>query len=153
GDKQGGLVAAVDGKTVHSELNEALRSQGVIFTDLDMAIREHPDLVRTHSMTNAVKPGEGKFAALNSALWTHGVFLYVPRGKAVEIPLHSVFYNTQPGMTLGHVLVVVEEGAQLTYLHEYLSAPDVTTQAAYVGVTELLIGSNANVKYVSLQDW
>src|SRR5258708_11145659 len=153
GNKQGGLIAAVDGKIVHNEVDDALRKQGIIFTDLDTAIRDHADLVRPKLMTKAVLPGEGKFAALHAALWTHGIFLYVPRGKAVELPLHSIFYNTQPGMTLGHVLVVLEEGAQVTFLQEYLSAPDITAHAAYVGATELLLGTNANLKYVSLQDW
>jgi Fe-S cluster assembly protein SufD len=153
GNEQGGLIAAVDGKIVHSTLDAALTKQGVIFTDLDTAIREHGDLVRKHLMTKAVLAEDGKFAALHGALWTHGVFVYVPRGKAVELPLHSIFYNTQSGMTLGHVLVVLEEGAQLTYLHEYLSAPDVADHAAYVGATELLVGDSANLKYVSLQDW
>jgi Fe-S cluster assembly protein SufD len=153
GNEQGGLIAAVDGKIVHSELDEALVNQGIIFTDLDTAIQKYEELVRPNLMTRAVLPGEGKFAALHAALWTHGVFLYVPRGCAVEIPLHSVFYNTQAGMTLGHVLVVVEERAQVTFLHEYLSASDVTAHHAYVGATELLVGDNANLKYVSLQDW
>ncbi len=153
GDRQGGLIAAVDGKIVHSELGEGLRKQGIIFTDLDTAIREHEDLVRPNLMTRAVTPGEGKFAALHAALWTHGVFLYVPRGCVVELPLHSIFYNTQAGLTLGHILVVVEDGAQVTFLQEYLSAPDLTSHAAYVGATELLLGSGTNVKYVSLQDW
>lgn len=153
GSEQGGLIAAVDGKIVHNELNETFRKQGIIFTDLDTAIREHEDLIRPNLMTKAVTPGEGKFAALHAALWTYGVFLYVPRGRMVELPLHSVFYNTQPGMTLGHVLVVAEDGANVTYLHEYLSATDVPNHAAYVGATELLLGTAANVKYISLQDW
>jgi Fe-S cluster assembly protein SufD len=153
GDKQGGLIAAVDGKIVHNELGAELRKQGIIFTDLDTAIRDHEDLVRPNLLTKAVTPGEGKFAALHAALWTHGVFLYVPRGRAVELPLHSIFYNTQAGLTLGHVLVVVEDGAQVTCLQEYLSAPDVTNHAAHVGATELLLGASTNVKYVSLQDW
>jgi Fe-S cluster assembly protein SufD len=153
GSQQGGLIAAVDGKIVHNELGDELRRQGVIFTDLDTAVREYEDLVRPNLMTKAVLPGEGKFAALHAALWTHGVFLYVPRGCVVELPLHSIFYNTQPGLTLGHILIVAEEGTQITCLQEYLSAADVTEHAAYVGATELLIGSNVNVKYVSLQDW
>ncbi|MEP7285674.1 MAG: Fe-S cluster assembly protein SufD [Chloroflexota bacterium] len=153
GDRQGGLIAAVDGKIVHNEVDESMRQQGIIFTDLDTAIREHEDLVRPNLMTKAVLPGEGKFAALNAALWTCGIFLYVPRGKAVELPLHSIFYNTQSGMTLGHILVVLEEGAQATFLNEYLSSADVPEHAAYVGGTELLVGENANLKYVSLQDW
>jgi Fe-S cluster assembly protein SufD len=153
GDKQGGLIAAVDGQIIHTELDESLRTQGIIFTDLHTAVRDHADLLRPNLLTKAVTPGIGKFSALNAALWTHGVFLYVPRGKAVEIPLHSVFYNTQAGLTIGHVLVVAEEGSQVTFLHEYLSDAHVTDNAAYVGVTELLVGDRANVKYVSLQDW
>jgi Fe-S cluster assembly protein SufD len=153
GSQRGGLIAAVDGRIVHNELGDGLRRQGVIFTDLDTAVREYADLVRPNLMTQAVLPGEGKFAALHAALWTHGVFLYVPRGRAVDLPLHSIFYNTRPGLTLGHILIVAEEGAQITYLQEYLSAADVAGHAAYVGATELLIGSGVNVKYVSLQDW
>ncbi len=153
GDKQGGLIAAVDGKIVHNELGEDLHQQGIIFTDLDTAIREYEGLVRPNLMTKAVTPGEGKFAALHAALWTFGVFLYVPRGRAVELPLHSLICNTQPGLTLGHILVVLADGAQVTYLNEYLSAPEVTAHAAYVGATELLLGSNTLLKFVSLQDW
>lgn len=153
GSEQGGLIAAVDGRIVHGELREDIRNQGVIFTDLDTAIREHEALIRPLLMTKAVTPADGKFAALHAALWTHGVFLYVPRRRIVEIPLHSVFYNTQPGMSLGHVLVVLEEGAQVTFLHEYLSTNDVNSHMAYVGMTELLVGENASLRYVALQDW
>jgi Fe-S cluster assembly protein SufD len=153
GSAQSGLIAAVDGQIVHSELTEDLRQQGVIFTDLDTAVREHASLIRPALMTQAVTPGDGKFAALHAALWTHGVFLYVPRGRVVEIPLHSVFYNTLSGMSLGHVLVVLEEGAQATYLHEYISADGVREHMAYIGMTELLVGDNANLRYVALQDW
>ncbi len=120
---------------------------------MDSAIRDHEALIRPLLMTKAVTPGDGKFAALHAALWTHGIFLYVPRGCIVELPLHSVFYNTQPGMTLGHILVVLEEGAQVTYLNEFLSASGIAPHAAFVGVTELLVGDRANLKYVSLQDW
>lgn len=153
GDTQGALLAFVDGQVAHYELSESARASGVIFTDLATAVREHPDLVQKYLMTQAVKPTDGKFAALHAAAWTFGVFLYVPRGKAVELPLHSIIYNTQPGMSLGHVLVVVEDGAQVTYLNEFLSDLSVTDHAAFVGVTELLVGERANLKYVGLQDF
>jgi Fe-S cluster assembly protein SufD len=152
GEVQGGLIAAVDGRIVHSELSEALKAQGVIFCDFETAVREHEALFRKHLMTTAVHPNEDKFAALHAALWTHGVFLYVPRGKAVELPLHSIFYNTTSGLTLGHVLVVLEEGAQATYLHEYLSA-EAPEHMAYIGMTELILSERANLRYVALQDW
>mgnify|MGYP005833620805 FL=1 len=152
GDKQGGMLAFVDHQTVHHEIHDSLAQQGVIFTDLRTAAVEHPDLVQKHLMTHAVKAEDGKFAALNAALWTHGVFLYVPRGKAVELPVHSIFYTTQPGATLGHILVVLEEGAQIDYLHENLS-PDLDAHASFVGATELIVGPGANLRFVNLQDW
>lgn len=152
GERQGGLMAFVDGKVVHHEIADELSSQGVIFTDLLTACREHEELVRPNLMTQAVLPSEGKFAALHASLWTHGLFLYVPRGKAIEIPLHVVMYNTHDGASLGHVLIVLEENAQATLLVDYAS-PDGAAQSAYIGATELIVGDAANLQYVALQNW
>jgi Fe-S cluster assembly protein SufD len=152
GEEQGGLLAWVDGKLVHQEVNPALAAQGVIFMDLRQAAAEYPDLVKKHLFTRAVLPDEGKFAALNAAAWTHGVFVYVPRKVQVSLPLHSIFYSTQAGASIGHVLVVLEEGAEATLLQEYLS-PEAEDHASYIGATELLVGDRANLKYVSLQSW
>ncbi|MDX2162535.1 MAG: Fe-S cluster assembly protein SufD [bacterium] len=152
GDEQGATLVIVDGKVVQYALSEAFSAQGVIFTDLLSACRDHESAVRPHLMTKAVKPTDGKFAALHAALWTHGVFLYVPRGVVLELPIHVVMYNTQSGSTLGHVLVVVEEGAQATMLVDYQSAR-LDAQTAHIGATELLVGSAANLRYVALQDW
>jgi len=142
----------VDGRVVHYEMDDAVKAQGVIFTDLLTACRDYPDQVREQLMTRAVKPGDGKFAALHAALWTHGMFLYVPRGKAIELPFHVVMYNTQDGATLGHTLVVLAENAQATILVDYVSKEG-EAQSLYVGATELLVGPSANLRYVSLQDW
>lgn len=152
GGEQGGFMVFVDGVLVHAEVPEALRKQGVIFSDLLTACREHEDLVRANLMTRAVKISDGKFAALHGALWTHGVFVYVPRGVTAELPMHVVMYNTHPGASLGHVLVVLDESAQAQVLVDYLSA-EAETQSSYIGVTELLVGDNANLGYVGLQDW
>lgn len=152
GEAQGGLMAFVDGKLVHHELADELRQQGIIFTDLATACKEHEVLIRANLMTKAVQPGDGKFAALHAALWTHGVFVYVPAGKVAEIPLHVVMYNTHDGATIGHVLVVLEENSQATVLVDYASAEG-QTQSAYIGATELLVGNAANLQYVALQDW
>ncbi len=152
GDEQGGIIVFVDGELVYYELNEAVKKQGVVFTDLATACRDHEDLVRPRLMTKAVLPFEGKFAALHAALWTHGVFLYVPRGTAVELPFHVVMYNSGDGATMGHMLVAIEEAAQATILVDYLSAPG-ESQSLYVGATELLVGASANLRYVGLQDW
>ncbi len=149
---QGGFIVFVDGKLAHFELDESLRSQGIVFSDLLTAASEHEDLVRPRLMTSAVLPHEGKFAALHGALWTHGVFLYVPRNVAAELPIHVVMYNSQPGATMGHVLVALDENAQATVVVDYLSA-DADDQSLFVGATELLVGDAANLKFVSLQDW
>lgn len=152
GDRQGGLVAAVDSSIAALELDEALKAQGVIFTDLSTAVQQHPEIVEKHLMTSAVKPEDGKFAALHAALWTHGVLLYVPRGRTVELPLHSVFYAASAGMTLGHILIVVEDGAEVTYMHEY-GSPTLEEQAGFVGATEIIVGEGARLQYVALQHW
>ncbi|GAB4510385.1 MAG: Fe-S cluster assembly protein SufD [Anaerolineae bacterium] len=152
GEGEGGTLIFVDGKIVKYEFADSLAKSGVIFTDLVTASHEHADLLRQHLMTKAVQPTDGKFAALHGALWTHGVFLYVPRGVAAELPLHVVMYNTHGGASLGHVLVVLEEAAEATMQVEYASASH-EGQAAYIGATELLVGDAANLKYVALQDW
>lgn len=152
GDEQGGILTFVDGKVVESELSQALASKGIVFTDLVTACRDHEALVRPTLMTKAVLPSEGKFAALHGALWTHGVFLYVPKNVAAELPFHVVMYNSHTGATMGHVLVVIEDNAQATLLVDYLS-PEGQSQSAYIGATELLVGEAANLRYVGLQDW
>ena len=152
GDEQGGLLVFVDGKVVRYELADTLADQGVVFTDLRTAVRDHENLVEQHLMTKAVKPTDGKFAALHAALWDYGVFVYVPRNTVAELPLHVVCYNTSAGTAMGHVLVVVDDNAQATMQVEYASA-DANTQAAYIGATELIVGNAGNLRYVSLQDW
>jgi len=152
GDKQGGLLVFVDGKLVHSEIAEELTEQGVIFTDLRTAVAEYENVVRDNLSTKAVKPTDGKFAALNAAMWDFGVFAYCPRGKVAELPLHVVVYNTGAGTTVGHVLVVADEASQMTMQIDYASA-DAEAQSAYIGATELVVGDGANLRYVSLQDW
>ncbi|MEQ8673323.1 MAG: Fe-S cluster assembly protein SufD [Aggregatilineales bacterium] len=152
GEGEGGKLIFVDGQIVAYELSETLAQEGVIFTDLLTACREHEDLVRENLMTKAVLPTDGKFAALNGAMWTHGVFVYIPKNKIAELPLHVVMYNTKPGATLGHVLVVTDENSQATMQVEYASA-ELDTQSSYIGATELLVGDYSNLRYVALQDW
>ena len=151
-DEQGGLLVFVDGKVVRYELADRLSRQGVVFTDLRTAVREHEELVKAHFMTRAVRSSDGKFAALHAALWDHGVFVYVPRNTVAELPLHVVCYNTAAGAGLGHVLVVLDENAQATMQVEYASGAE-EQQSAYIGATELIVGDASNLRFVSLQDW
>lgn len=152
GDEQGGLLVFVDGKLVQSELAESLRQQGIVFCDLTTAIREHEAVVRANLMTKAVKATDGKFAALHAALWNYGAFVYVPRNKVADLPLHLVIYSNKSGANFGHVLVVVEENAQATIQVDYASAEQ-PAQSAFIGATELLVGDGANLRYVALQEW
>ena len=152
GDGEGGTMVFVDGKLVKYEFAAELAEQGIIFEDLVTAAESHEDLVRQNLMTKAVLTTDGKFAALHGALWTHGVFLYVPRGKVAELPFHVVMYNTKPGASMGHVLVALDENSQATVQVEYASAA-ADTHSAYIGATELLVGDAANLTYVALQDW
>lgn len=152
GDEQGGLLVIVDGQVIRTEFADALVRQGLIFTDLRSALRDHEALVKQHLMTKAVKATDGKFAALHAALWDYGVFVYVPRKTVAELPLHVVCYNTAAGAAIGHVLVVVEDNAQATMQVEYASA-ETRGQSTYIGATELIVGDAGNLRYVSLQDW
>jgi Fe-S cluster assembly protein SufD len=152
GAELGGLIVFADDQVVHCEVNPACAHQGLILTDLQTAVRDDPGRVREHLMTHAVRPEDGKFAALHAALWTHGVFLAVPHGVTVDLPVRSLFYTTRAGLSLGHVLVVLEQGAQIAYLHETLS-PTLDEDAGFVGATELIVGPDANLRFVQLQDW
>ena len=152
GDEQGGLLVIVDGQVIRTELADALVEQGVIFTDLRTAVRDHDALVEQHLMTKAVKATDGKFAALHAALWDYGVFVYVPRNTVAELPLHVVCYNSVAGAAMGHALVVVEDNAQATMQVEYASA-ETKGQSTFIGATELIVGAAGNLRYVSLQDW
>ena len=152
GDKQGGLIVFAGGKVVKRELSAELEKQGVIFTDLATATHQYSDHLKKHFMTEAVRADEDKLGALHAALWTHGVLLYVPKGVAVDLPLHSVEYAPGTEMTATHILVVLDEGASATYLHESAS-PTLDVQALHLGATELLVRDNANLHYVALQNW
>jgi Fe-S cluster assembly protein SufD len=150
-DKTGGILVQVDGITRQYEVSDALKAQGVIFCDMDTAVREHPDLVQKHFMTQAVKPDEGKFAALHAAFWRGGTFLYVPRNAKAAAPLHSALW-VENGKTYTHTLVVLEQGAEAILIDEYAS--DTTdAPALHNGVVELIVGDAASLTYVSLQDF
>lgn len=152
GEEQGGLLVFNQGQLVHSVLADSLRDAGVIFTDLSTAAREYPELVQKWLGKKSVTGEEDKIAALSAALWTHGTFLYVPRNVEVDLPLHSVEYAPHSEMTATYVLAVLEEGARATYLHESTS-PDLEGQTLHLGTTELIVGENADLRYVALQNW
>lgn len=148
-----GLLTHQNSVTVDRSLQEDLAHQGVIFTDLDSAVREHPDLVKQYLMTEAVVPDYNKFTALNAAFWSGGTFLYVPRGVEATVPLRALYTLTAPHAGLfTHTLVVAEEGSRVAYLEEYASGK-ITGQALNAGVVEIFLKQSAHLTFVTLQDW
>src|SRR5690606_642940 len=121
-DQRAGILASRDSSRPYVEADPALAEQGVIFTDLNTAMREHPELVRKYFMTQAVPVDFGKFEALHAAMWQGGAFLYVPKGVRVELPFRSFSVGQAAGSSIfTHSLVVVEEGAEAFFVDAFHS--------------------------------
>jgi Fe-S cluster assembly protein SufD len=151
GDQHGGQITLLAGGS-QIFLEDALAKKGVVFTDFRGAEKNHPALL-AKLVGQIVKPEDGKFAALASALSQNGVLLYIPKNVQVEAPLHSVLWG--PGADLAHfshLIVYVDDGASVTYVHEAAS-PDETGHAMHAGVVEIHVGENANLRFVELQSW
>jgi Fe-S cluster assembly protein SufD len=153
GGPNAGLVTHRNSVTVDRSLDEGVAAQGVIFTDLDTALREHPELVRQYFMTQAVPADYDKFTALNAALWSGGTFLFVPKNVDLALPLRALYTLTAGGAGLfTHTLIVVEEGARVSFIEEYAS-PNIERQSLNAGVAEVFVKQGAEFTYVTLQDW
>jgi Fe-S cluster assembly protein SufD len=143
-------LVQVDASVVYQELPAELSGQGVIFTSLDRAVQEHGELVQKHLGT-ALGGEDGKFAALNAALWTGGTFLYVPKNVRVELPLRSFRWIAgQGGSVLGRTLIVAEEFSEIALVDE-LGSGDFAEQTFSNAGAEIFAGEGARVTYVSLQ--
>jgi Fe-S cluster assembly protein SufD len=151
GVKLAGHTVALDSHPLSASLDAALAAKGVIFGSLDQAASEHGDLVRKH-LSQTVSPALDKFAALNAACWSGGTFLYVPRGVVIEQPLHMTSLLSSGATDLGHTLVVLEDGAEATLLAETASL-DAGAPGLHCGAIELVVGPNARLRYVNLQNW
>jgi len=134
------------------ELPDELSSQGVILMDLASAAREHPQLIESH-LGRALPADAGKFAALNSAFWSAGVFLYVPRGVRIDAPIRIVRWVEQGGLAyFPRTLLVAAEGSEIGLVEEFAS-PDLPSPAFCNGAVEVFAGAGAHVRYVALQHW
>ncbi|MFN2432349.1 MAG: Fe-S cluster assembly protein SufD [Gemmatimonadota bacterium] len=148
-----GAVELEDGEPRGGWLDGALAARGVVFTDLATALREHEDLLRPHLLRAAFDPELGKFAALHGALLHGGVFLHVPAGVEVPLPLHCVRSKRYAGgATFPHTLIVAEAGSRVTFLEESLSdtLPDLALSCS---ATEILAQEGARVRVATLQEW
>ncbi len=147
----GGRTTSVDGHSVASNLEAKWADQGVVFGSLESLVNDHSDLIETHLMS-AVDPSIDRFSALHAACWSGGGFLYVPKGTVVDEPLHILSAMRDNGIDFGHILVILDDGAQATLLTETVS-PTANAAGLHCGAIELFVGKNAHLRFVSLQDW
>lgn len=148
-----GVVVQRDAATIFSALDPAVAAQGVIFSDLSTAMREHPELVAKYFMTYAVPVDMGKFEALHAAYWQGGSFLYVPAGVKVEAPFRAFSLMAEPGAAVfSHTLVVLEEKAE-AFVVDAFRSPSVEEQSFASAVVEHFIAADAKLRYVQVQDW
>jgi Fe-S cluster assembly protein SufD len=149
--ERAGLQIQHDSDVMVTHLDPSLAARGVIFTDLDAAAAEHPDLVERH-LHDLVPTKRTRFTALHAAFRTGGTFLYVPRDTKVDLPLQTLTYVDVDGAAVfPHTLIVVEPGAEVTFIERYAS-PDLT-RAFSDAVTEIHVGDGAHVRYAAIQDW
>ena len=151
GEENSALLVQHNSESAYTRVDEELLQKGVAFTDLHTALIEHEDLI-TEKLFGLVPLDYDKFAALSAAVFSGGSFLYVPRGVQVEVPIQSYRWLDVVGSIMPRTLVVVEEGASVTYIDEYASA-DGEEPAFSNGAVELYVGEGANLRYVSLQNW
>jgi Fe-S cluster assembly protein SufB len=147
-----GVGAQYESEVVYHQVNEKLEAQGVIFTDMDTALREHEDLVREYWAT-IIPPNDNKLAALNSAVWSGGSFVYVPAGVKVEMPLQAYFrINTENMGQFERTLIICEEGADVHYI-EGCTAPVYSTDSLHSAVVEICAKKSSRVRYTTVQNW
>jgi len=146
-----GHIVIIDGHVVHADVDKQLAAQGVILESLQEAITNHEELVREHLATDAVPAEEGKFAALNAALWSDGIFLYVPKGVQLELPVRVTCWLSEAGTAyFSRVLIVAEAQSQVSYVDEVLS-DDFESQTYTSTAVELIARDGARVQYVAVQ--
>jgi len=147
-----GVAAQYESEVVYHSIREELAKQGVIFVDTDTAVREYPELVRKYFGT-VVPPSDNKFAALNSAVWSGGSFIYVPPGVRVEIPLQAYFrINAENVGQFERTLIIADEGSFVHYV-EGCTAPIYTTDSLHAAVVEIIALPHSRVRYTTIQNW
>ncbi len=152
-DQRAGLIVQRNGSVVKTELSDELKNQGVILTGLDTAVREHPELVQQYFMTTCVPVETSKYTALHAALWSGGVFLYVPKGVEIEDPiLAQVWIDAPHSATFAHTLIVADEMSSVRFVQELNSDFEGDEPSLLNGVVEVYTKSAAHVEFSNLQD-
>ena len=147
-----GVSAQYESEVVYHSLHEELSKKGVIFTDTDSALRDHPELFKEYFGT-VIPPADNKFAALNSAVWSGGSFIYVPKGVRVDIPLQAYFrINAENMGQFERTLIICDEGSFVHYI-EGCTAPIYTSDSLHSAVVEIIVKKNARCRYTTIQNW
>ncbi|MDQ3645860.1 MAG: Fe-S cluster assembly protein SufB [Actinomycetota bacterium] len=148
----GGVTVQYESESVYHKTKEELEKRGILFTDMDTALREYPDLVKQYFGT-IIPPADNKFAALNSAAWSGGSFIYVPPGVDIEIPLQAYFRINQENMgQFERTLIIVDEDAWVHYV-EGCSAPVYSSDSLHSAVVEIIIKKGGRCRYTTIQNW
>ena len=147
-----GVAAQYESEVVYHQIREDLEAQGVIFLDTDTALKEHPEIFQEYFGT-VIPAGDNKFAALNTAVWSGGSFVYVPKGVHVEIPLQAYFrINTENMGQFERTLIIADEGSYVHYI-EGCTAPIYQSDSLHSAVVEIIVKKNARVRYTTIQNW
>src|SRR3954463_371178 len=147
-----GVSAQYESEVVYHSIREDLEKQGVIFLDMDSGLREYPDLVKEYFAT-VIPAADNKLAALNSAVWSGGSFIYVPKGIHVEIPLQAYFrINAENMGQFERTLIIADEGSRVHYI-EGCTAPVYSTDSLHSAVVEIVVQPSARVTYTTIQNW
>ena len=147
-----GVTAQYESEVVYHKNREDLEALGIIFTDMDTALRDYPELVQQYFGT-VIPPGDNKFAALNSAVWSGGSFIYVPPGVHVDMPLQAYFrINAENAGQFERTLIIADEGSSVHYV-EGCSAPVYSTDSLHSAVVELIAKPSARIRYTTIQNW
>jgi Fe-S cluster assembly protein SufB len=147
-----GVTAQYESEVVFHRNREDLEAQGILFCDMDTALREYPDIVKKYFGT-VIPAGDNKFAALNTAVWSGGSFIYVPPGVECEMPLQAYFrINSENAGQFERTLIIADEGSQVHYI-EGCSAPVYTNDSLHSAVVEIVVKPHARVTYTTIQNW
>jgi len=148
----GGVSAQYESEVVYESITKELDAQGVIFCDMDTALREHTDIVKKY-FGKLIPPTDNKFAALNSAVWSGGSFIYIPKNVHVKLPLQAYFrINTERFGQFERTLIIADEGSSVHYI-EGCTAPAYSTQSLHAAVVEIFVQKNAKIRYTTIQNW
>lgn len=147
-----GVSAQYESEVVYESINKELEKKGVIFCDMDTAVKKHPEIVKEY-FGKLIPPADNKFAALNSATWSGGSFVYVPKGVKVGLPLQAYFrINAESFGQFERTLIIAEEGSEVHYI-EGCTAPQYRKTSLHAAVVEIFVKERAKVRYTTVQNW